>query len=537
MKKLLAALVALAALVVVGGASADPLRYGVADDWPKFHPCGDVWWKSAADIGYQDLRITVQWDGPGTAIPAPDGVKLAVDCALLSNVRPIVAIYPARPSLIGSDPAAQAAFAAYVAQVGQAYPGVKNVIVGNEPNVNRFWQPQYAAGQDAAGKDYEHTLAQAYDALKSVRPDSVVWGPAISSRGNDNASAASNPSHSPVWFIKDMGDAYRASGRTTPIFDEFNMHPYPPVQDTDPFSKAFRWPQAGAANLDRIKQALWDAFNGTGQPVPAEQAGGRTTQSARFSGQGLPLNLDEVGEQTDVMASPHAAAYTSPPENVHPISEQQQSQAYTDLMEIAACDPDVKSLLFFPLIDESPVSTGFQSGQLYADDSPKASYAGVKTKIASSQGQCQGGIAGIPQGWVHATSVIGAQAYFGGAGTAAGSQPAAHPLVSRYFAISFTATEDTAWTLQLHRLASKTARPTGVPAATVTGTAHAYFRPLAQLPPKAQKAGWYDYSLQLTAAVNPARTVTFFSRAFAIGKPGPALKKHHTAKKAVNKKK
>ena len=154
-----------------------------------------------------------------------------------------------------------------------------NFIVGNEPNVNRFWQPQYVNGKDAAGADYEHTLAKAYDALKAVRPDARVWGPAISSRGNDNANAASNPSHSPVWFIKDMGDAYRASGRTTPIFDVFDIHPYPPIQDTDPFSKPFQWPQAGAANLDRIKQALWDAFHGTGQPTPTEQPGGRTTRA------------------------------------------------------------------------------------------------------------------------------------------------------------------------------------------------------------------------------------------------------------------
>ena len=134
-----------------------------------------------------------------------------------------------------------------------------------------------------------------------MRPDAIVWGPAISSRGNDNANAASNPSHSPVWFIKDMGDAYRASGRTTPIFDEFDMHPYPPVQDTDPFTKPFQWPQAGAANLDRIKQALWDAFNGTGTADPG-RAGRRARRAGANAGSDRrsPINLDEVGEQTVV---------------------------------------------------------------------------------------------------------------------------------------------------------------------------------------------------------------------------------------------
>ena len=58
--------------------------------------------------------------------------------------------------------------------------------------------------------------------------------------------------------------------------------------ERDPFSKAFQWPQAGAANLDRVKQALWDGLNGTSQPTPAEQAGGRTAQSARFGDAGPP---------------------------------------------------------------------------------------------------------------------------------------------------------------------------------------------------------------------------------------------------------
>ena len=36
-------------------------------------------------------------------------------------------------------------------------------------------------------------------------------------------------------------------------------------------------------------------------------------------------------------------------------------------MEIAACDPAVESLLFFPLIDEPDIHNGFQSGNLFAD--------------------------------------------------------------------------------------------------------------------------------------------------------------------------
>ncbi len=360
-RKLLAAVAMLGALVAVGGASAEPLRYGVADDWPKFHPCGDIWWTSASDIGYQDLRMTVQWDVDApTVIPFQSSLQMAIDCARLNNIRPILAIYPAKPSAIGSDDDAQNAFASFVALVGQAFPDVQNFIVGNEPNLNRFWQPQYVNGHDAAAIDYEHTLAKSYDALKLVRPDSIVWGPAISSRGNDNPNAASNPSHSPVWFIKDMGDAYRASGRWQKLFDEFDLHPYPPVQDTDPFSKPFRWPQAGAANLDRIKQALWDAFHGTGQPTVTEGAFVRTAPFA--APQALPIDLDEVGDQTIVPAD-KAAAYDGTAENVTAISEAQQARNHVELAELAACDPAVRSLLYFPLIDDTGNSTRVSVGQ------------------------------------------------------------------------------------------------------------------------------------------------------------------------------
>jgi hypothetical protein len=509
-----------AALAVVGASSADPLRVGIADDWPKFHPCGDVFWQASKDIGFQDLRMTVQWAGPGTTIPFAASIQAAVDCALLYEVRPILAIYPAKPALIGSSDAAQTAFAQFVGQVAQAYPRVQDFVVGNEPNVNRFWQPQYTGGQDAAGRDYEHTLAKAYDAIKLVRPDAVVWAPAISSRGNDDANALSNPSHSPVWFIKDLGDAYRESGRTRPIFDEFSIHPYPPVQDTDPFTKPFRWPQAGAANLDRIKQALWDAFHGTAQPLPAEQPVGRLAQSVRVGNAGLPIDLDEAGEQT--MVSGHGDAYSDGPENIVAISEQQQAKAAVDLMEVAACDPDVKSLLFFPLIDDADLRFGFQSGELFADLTHKASYEAIRAKIATSNGQCQGGLPGIRQAWVHTTSVVGAAALFGGPRTPLRSQPPRAPVGKRYWAFSFTASEDTRYVATLAQVAG----PRGGgrrTLATVTGKAHAYSKPLVRFPPRVLAAGLYLYTLKLTAAVNAGRTTTIVSKPFAVKGP-PAAK-------------
>ena len=41
--------------------------------------------------------------------------------------------------------------------------------------------------------------------------------------------------------------------------DGFSFHPYP-NEATDPLERGYAWPNAGFANLDRLKQALWDAF-------------------------------------------------------------------------------------------------------------------------------------------------------------------------------------------------------------------------------------------------------------------------------------
>jgi hypothetical protein len=515
LRTLVAAVLALAALTGAARANADPLRYGVADDWPKFHDCGDIWWQSAKDIGYRELRMTVQWNEATPAeIPFQADIQAAVDCAKLNDLRPILAVYPQHPAAIGSSVAAQAQFATFVSLVGQAFPDVQDIIIGNEPNVNRFWQPQYRAGNDAAATDYEHTLAQSYDALKLARPDSIVWGPAISSRGNDNAYAVSNASHSPVWFIKYLGDAYRASGRTTPIFDEFDMHPYPPVQDTDTFAKPFRWPQAGAANLDRIKQALWDAFHGTAEPTPAEHPDGGFARLTPPPQTSLPINLDEAAQQTVVTG--HEAAYTGAPENVLPITEQEQADSYVQLAELAACDPDVKALLYFPLIDDTSLSGGFQSGSLFADLTNKLSYSDLKAKIASAAGLCQGGVPGIAQGWAHTTSVLGAHGTFGPPGTGPGSQPARKLAASPGPWTTISVAEDASYVARLIRV------PGGPVGAPLTGVVRAYVNPSLNF--THLKAGTYRLRIVLRAATNAGRTTTLASPTFTVRgrvKPGP----------------
>ena len=89
---------------------------------------------------------------------------------------------------------------------------LKHVIVGNEPNLNLFWLPQFGPGgtRTLAAPGYELLLARTYDAIKAVAPSVEVVGGALAHSGIDKRGTGRD-THSPAQFILDMGKAYRAS--------------------------------------------------------------------------------------------------------------------------------------------------------------------------------------------------------------------------------------------------------------------------------------------------------------------------------------
>src|SRR5438874_2765804 len=279
----------------------------------------------------------------------------------------------------------------------KTYPYVRKVIIGNEPNQPRFWQPIWTpAGKPASPAAMEAVLANCYDKLKALDPTLDVIGVGLSPRGNDNPKAPSNSSLSPVRFIKALGAAYRASGRTTPLFDEWSWHCYPNL-NTDTVAKGYPWPATGCVNADRVKQAIWDAFNGTGQPT-FEESGLRN--STLFGT--LKMFIDEVGWQVDTTGRP---GYTGV-ENVPPVDEATQAQDYAQLVHLANCEPTLTAFHFFHEIDEADRGAGFQSGPLRVTGEERDSAAGIEQAIAADAGQCTGKVAT----WRHATTVLGAQA-------------------------------------------------------------------------------------------------------------------------------
>src|SRR5438067_1219328 len=160
-------------------------------------------------------------------------------------------------------------------------------------------------------------------------------------------------------------------------------------------AQGYQWPKVGCVNLDRFKQAWWDAFHGTGQPLFRE---------AGPSGPGpfVRIYVDEVGYQARVAAD-KAALYTGA-ENVPTIDETTQASYYSQLIASMACDPNVALLNFFHAVDETSLPA-WQSGMVMPDGTHRASYAAVKQAIVANQ-QCKGTLAE----WRHSERVVGASA-------------------------------------------------------------------------------------------------------------------------------
>src|SRR3989440_739482 len=212
---------ACAALVLTGAASST--TFGVADDAGKYAADGGAsFFTMLTQLGMTENRMAVFWD--------PSQPDTIVDQAFLDRAIPqaqqrgidvVFAIYPLKARALVDTPNGIQLFSQYAAKVAERYPYVRKIICLNEGNQPRFHQPQFDdAGNGISGGIQEQALAACYDALKAVDPGIDVIAFGLSPRGNDDFEASSNVSHSPIRFLKEVGDAYRASGRAKPIADE-----------------------------------------------------------------------------------------------------------------------------------------------------------------------------------------------------------------------------------------------------------------------------------------------------------------------------
>jgi hypothetical protein len=306
-------------------------------------------------------RITEEWAPGETALPdtGRNILENVAAAAKLDGVTIVCVVMSHGSATTPLTPADQADFASYAASIAGAIPSFRIFVVGNEPNLNRYWLPQYNDdGSDAAAPAYENLLAGTYDALKAVSPGITVLGGALAPRGGDQPSTI-RPTHNPTVFIHDLGQAWRDSGRTTPIMDGFDMHPYEDNSSVDPALGTHPSSTTIAlADYDKLVASLGDAFGDYA----------------------LPIWYDEFGVESQIPAQWEPQYTGIEPTTIHPVPEATQAAYYRQAIAIAFCQPYTRALMLFHTIDEAE-HAGWQSGLYYAGSTvAKASL--VPTRLA-----------------------------------------------------------------------------------------------------------------------------------------------------------
>jgi hypothetical protein len=319
------------------------------------------------DAGFDAAIVTATWKQgqrrpSGSLLHALGNVSAA---AKLADMQLFVVVWHGLARETPRTPSQRADFAAFCASLVKALPAVRHVIVGNEPNLNTFWEPQFGAGgRDLAAIGYADLLARSYDAIKAADPGVRVLGGALAPRGADRPGG-SRPTHSPTAFIRDFGRAYRASGREGPLMDAFAFHPYMQASRVSPSVAHPKNTSITVADYPKLVALLKEAFKGTAQ------------QATR-----LPIYYTEFGVQTSV-PRPKLRFYSDPgtAERSDTVGFGRQAAYYRRALALAYCQPTVRGIFVFHTFDEADFA-GWQSGLYFADRTPKPSLPAFKRAVA-----------------------------------------------------------------------------------------------------------------------------------------------------------
>ena len=357
--------------------------------------------------GLKMNALTIRWDETQPTAIDPDlqdYLAQVIDAAATAGVTVELDLYPlhsqaltgGRRCPVSPDPTACgdstriAQFAAWTAMVAQTFPTVHQFIVMNECNQPLFVNPQWnAVGTNQSAAVCGHALAASYDALKAVSTSNFVWGVGLSPRGNDSPNAPSDSSTSPVKFLGALGAWFRSSRRRRTGRAAHGRPRLPPLPGAAValVRQGLRHPRdASITNLPRIYQAFYDGFNGTPQRTIGQQKGG-----------GLPLSLNEMGIQTDTSKQPGYGGLEVSANSAGGMvgqfaSEAYQANHYKQILQLLSCDPNVRVINIFHLVDE-PDLAGWRS-RLYwvGAGTPVAKQTAtmLTSWMAQTRGACQG---------------------------------------------------------------------------------------------------------------------------------------------------
>ncbi len=384
-------MVALGVLLAPAPARPAPgLMVGASEDMFKLEPDRSA--GLARDLGLRAARVTLHWNAGQTSLSGTDAAQLQI--AASTGVRLVVAVYGWRDTA-PQDTAAREAYCAYARDLITRVPAIRDVVIWNEPNLSFFWRPQFdAAGDSAVPAAYMTLLARCWDVLHAARPDVNVIAPATSPWGSDDPADSVVISHSPGAFLHKLGDAYRASGRTLPLFDTVGHHVYGASPGERPWRRHLGR-RISQGDVGKLVTALQESFGGTAQPVPGVPVGGRSA----------PIWYMEAGFETAPdghMAWLYTGSETTAalpdslgglPWTVLPDPESaspDQATQLRDALRLAYCQPYVEAFFNFLLRDQEELPY-WQSGVLWPDRTPKDSYAVFRqtiTEVTSGAVDC-----------------------------------------------------------------------------------------------------------------------------------------------------
>jgi hypothetical protein len=367
------------------GAQAKPgLLVGVTEDGLKFEPQAAV--EDARSLGIRAFRITLRWR-PGLSAPTPEQaaeLDRATDGA--SGISIVLSVFGERAVHAPTTEERREQYCGFLEAIVRRYDRIGYVSIWNEPNKAFFWRPQFNPdGTSAAPGAYGALLARCWDVLHEARTDVMLIAPSTSPRGNDNPNAVSNVSHSPTLFVRELGRAYRESGRDAPLFDVVGHHVHAIHSAERPW-RTHPGSSVTQGDLGKLEQALAEAFSGTEQPVPGRcvndkcvpvwflEAGYQTIPDAEktelYTGlEVTPRSLpDAVG---DVELEPLPDSRTPAPD---------QATQIVSALRLAYCQPHVEAFFNFLLWDEARLE-GWQSAAFWTDRTPKGSFGAFRDAI------------------------------------------------------------------------------------------------------------------------------------------------------------
>jgi hypothetical protein len=321
----------------------------------------------AKAAGFDTIRVSANWAPGQNAVPRDELLALQSIAAagVFLDIRIVATVMPFGSRATPLTAAARTQFARFAADLVRRVPTIREYIVGNEPNLNRYWLPQFGAnGEDVAAPAYVQLLARTYDLMKAADPNVFIDGGSVSPRGIDRPGTGRD-THSPTAFITDMGTAYRALKRNKPIMDGFAFHPYGENSSTPPTLIHTSGTSLGLADYPTLVDLLGRAFDGTAQ-----------------KGTTLPIVYDEYGVDSQIPDSKRSFYGGTEPATTKPVTEGVQAAYYDEALRMAACQPTVRGFLIFHVTDETDHNR-WQSGVYYADGTPKASRPLVKATMGA----------------------------------------------------------------------------------------------------------------------------------------------------------